>query len=519
MIAIEFHFLAGRYHATPWDAQVNEGLVEWPPSPWRLLRTLISTWHLKAQEDVAEDALIALITKLSGELPVFSLPMDQVSLAHTRHYMPLYRASLDGKTTKIFDTFVRLSENGPVTALWQVTGLNEDERRTLEILAGRIGYLGRAESWVEGRVKEGSLGLVNTRPLEENEPLSSDEEAVRILAPYSEDEYRIWRQGFLDGLEGEAKNTKLLSKMLPQSIYSALQLDTATLKQQGWSQPPGSKFVLYRRPRLQPEIRFKALSAIKEPETLPTAARFALASAVPPRLTEALSVADRIRKALMARSDGAPVFSGKDEHGVPLKMGHQHTHILCESHGRRGTITHVTLYAPRGFDQEALVTISGLEKVWGRGGHDLQLVYLGCASPQDFVDRKTRTGGGCSLFATSQVWVSSTPFVPTRLPKYNRNRKPRLDENGLHQGTPEHDLRRLLRLDGKPEPVEIEPLAFTFLGNHKTRWLEFIRSRKKGQNDERRLCYGFRIVFPEPVQGPIALGYGSHLGLGLFVPD
>ena len=106
--------------------------------------------------------------------------------------------------------------------------------------------------------------MVNTRPLEENEPLSSDEEAVRILAPYSEDEYRIWRQGFLDGLEGEAKNTKPLSKMLPHNIYSALQLDTATLKQQGWSQPPGSKFVLYRRPRLQPEIRFKALSSIKD---------------------------------------------------------------------------------------------------------------------------------------------------------------------------------------------------------------------------------------------------------------
>jgi CRISPR-associated protein Csb2 len=148
----------------------------------------------------------------------------------------------------------------------------------------------------------------------------------------------------------------------------------------------------------------------------------------------------------------------------------------------------------------------------------LQLVYLGCGSPQDFVDRKTRTGGGCLLFATSQVWVSYTPFVATRLPKYNRNRKPRLDEHGLHQGTPEHDLRRLLRLDDKPEPVEIEPLAFTFLGNHKTRWLEFIRGRRKDP-EVKRLGYGFRITFPTPVKGPIALGYGSHFGLGLFVPE
>ena len=28
--------------------------------------------------------------------------------------------------------------------------------------------------------------------------------------------------------------------------------------------------------------------------------------------------------------------------------------------------------------------------------------------------------------------------------------------------------------------------------------------------------YGFEIEFAEPVQGPIALGYGCHFGLGQF---
>ena len=50
MLAIEFKFLAGRFHATPWGRQVNEGAVEWPPSPWRLLRALIAVWHLKCPE-------------------------------------------------------------------------------------------------------------------------------------------------------------------------------------------------------------------------------------------------------------------------------------------------------------------------------------------------------------------------------------------------------------------------------------------------------------------------------------
>ena len=28
----------------------------------------------------------------------------------------------------------------------------------------------------------------------------------------------------------------------------------------------------------------------------------------------------------------------------------------------------------------------------------------------------------------------------------------------------------------------------------------------------------FVIEFPEPVSGPLSLGYGAHFGLGLFVP-
>ena len=101
MLAIELGFTAGRYHATPWDRQVNEGAVEWPPSPWRILRALISTWYNKAQDQVDEPTVRSLVEKLS-QLPSFYIP--QASLGHTRHFMPLF----SGKTTKIFDTFAAL---------------------------------------------------------------------------------------------------------------------------------------------------------------------------------------------------------------------------------------------------------------------------------------------------------------------------------------------------------------------------------------------------------------------------
>ena len=44
---LAIRFPLGRYHANPWDRAVNEGATEWPPSPWRLLRALVATWHTR----------------------------------------------------------------------------------------------------------------------------------------------------------------------------------------------------------------------------------------------------------------------------------------------------------------------------------------------------------------------------------------------------------------------------------------------------------------------------------------
>src|SRR5690606_34470106 len=38
MPTVLVEFPGGRYHAPPWGHHVNEGQIEWPPCPWRLLR-------------------------------------------------------------------------------------------------------------------------------------------------------------------------------------------------------------------------------------------------------------------------------------------------------------------------------------------------------------------------------------------------------------------------------------------------------------------------------------------------
>jgi CRISPR-associated protein Csb2 len=513
MIAIEMFFPARKYHATPWGSQVNEGQVEWPPSPWRIARALIAVWHYKARAEITEELMRRVIHKLSSELPVFSLPRDQVSLGHSRHYMPLYKL---GESSKIFDAFISLSNAGPVVVIWKGVCLDEEERKYLDLLVGKVGYIGRAESWVEGKLLSNWEGDANAYPYNEGECLNSDVEVVKLIASLSNESYQGWRQGFMEGRD-HTRSKKGAAPNLPEDVFAALHADTGTLRAEGWSQPPGSRFVLYKRPKMDIYDRITRANSAREER--PTVARFAVASNAPPRMTKAVAIAERMRQALLSRSDASKVFSGKDDSGKPLK-GHVHTHIFCESNTRRRSeITHLTLYAPLEFDTDAIKALHGVTRLWGEGGHDLQVVLLGVGQPKDFSGFDLRKGE-CPLFETSRVWISRTPFVPTRLPKVNRNGKPRFDANGLQQGSAEHDLRRLLQLGGMPKPVSIESVPYTDLGGHRTFWLEFLRSRKSDRIfSADRAGYGFRITFSEPIRGPLALGYGSHFGLGLFVPE
>ena len=538
MLAIEMRFPAGKYHATPWNRQVNEGAVEWPPSPWRILRALISTWYHKLEAEIEENTIRRIIEKLAAS-PQFSLP--QASLGHTRHYMPLYKEA----TTMVIDTFAAIDSESRLLIVWPEVDLSSEENSALLMLLARMGYLGRAESWVEARLAEDSSYLVNCVPLQESSVLPEGFESVQTLAAMPPQEYLNWREIKLEKrksrklaelhdaakINGKSDDTAKLKKKdleeieqsLPIDLFSALHADTGDLKKAGWGQPPGSVWVFYTRPRDSFEVMPRARKKTSSSKN-PTVARFAVASQVPPRLTDAISFAERIHVALASRSEGSSVFTGCDESGKPLD-GHRHAFILCESSlglgkGRRGEITHVVIHAPMGFELQDRQALDGLTRVWGHGGHDVQLILLGVGQPEDFAGLDTAKGD-CSILAESQSWVSRTPFVSTRHPKATKTGVPKLDDDGLHIGSPEHELRRLLMLSGFPSPSSVEAVPSTDLAGHETRWLSFRRQRNHGEGRKvaSGLGYGFRIKFPDVVKGPIALGYAAHFGLGLFVPE
>src|ERR1700681_2435597 len=151
MLLIEFTFPAGRYHATAWGRHVNEGVPEWPPSPYRLVRALYDAWKRKRPE-WEEPRVNSLLSTLSSAPPLYRLPDATVS--HTRSFLSKNEEDPQSKTL-IFDGFVVLSPRSTVLMGWPEAALDVRASNDLDKLLSVLNYLGRSESWIEARVVPG----------------------------------------------------------------------------------------------------------------------------------------------------------------------------------------------------------------------------------------------------------------------------------------------------------------------------------------------------------------------------
>ena len=548
MIAIEMKFPTGKLHATPWGRHVNEGAVEWPPSPWRFLRALLAVWHHKFH-DVTEEEMRALIATLSIT-PSYQLPVT--SNGHTRHYMP---AEHD-KKTKIFDTFITVSPDDPLVIYWPDVELSDTQKTLLTQLVEALSYFGRSESWVIARLLSEYDGTINATPLN-GHGVQKHQELVRLLAPTSQSEHEQWRVKMLkdiqqrelkakqdtelkkkengkkfipfDKVKLTPKDIKKLESTLPETVFDALHAETSDLRKAGWNRPPASEWIDYVCDK-QMTSSSKPKRMIQKKE-LPNVARYAIAGSVRPRLTEALWIGERVRTSLLKISDAAPVFLGRQRGSdeKALAQGHLHAHYLCESNNDpQGRITHITIYAPQGFSESDENTLNQFNRTWGKGGHDLQYVLLGLGQPEDFGGLDERKGQS-PILACSDTWISRTPFVPAdRL----RRAYQLLDPKERHRC--ELDLARMIRKELQRRDwisehlqklVKIEATlspetAGTHLGGIHTTWLKFKRNRQKGGGRQGHSSgFGLKLSFSEPVRGPIILGYGCHFGLGQFLPE
>ncbi|MBB4286757.1 type I-G CRISPR-associated protein Csb2 [Roseospira goensis] len=531
MFALILSFPAGRYHATPWGRNVNEADVAWPPEPWRLLRALVATWWRKGDHDRwPRDTLARLVEALAETPPVFHLPDDAVH-SHTRHYMPA-----PVKTTLVFDAFAHLPRDGAIVAAWPDVTLDDDLLALARDLADGLGYLGRAESWVEATVStEWPVEKANCKPVNGTAATEAEGDPVRVLVPLQAAKYCEERARLIG--ETEARLTSeytaagkkpptpkalaqkvdgTLKGTLPDTLLDALSLDTGDLQKVGWTRPPASREVVYVRPPLSPTARRRRRRAPAAPtgKTLPTVARWVLTGRPRPRVEDTIHIGEVMRLAAMSRFGrdtetgrfkAPPEISGHGEDNKALRIPeHAHAFWLPEDADNDGWIDHVTVWLPRGFDGEAQAKLSGLRKLWMDAAREWSLALEGFGRPDDFAPVSR-------LFGPSRAWTSLTPFLAA---------------GHLKTGGYDAEVRRLLlrrgivgHTDAAAFRVNAEP-ALRLEGGKDLRPIHFHRVRsRRGERQPDSLGAFLTLTFPTDQPGPLALGFASHFGLGLFGPS
>lgn len=465
MIALALRFDFGRYHANPWGEHVNEGLIEWPPGPWRILRGLYSTLLTNAELGPwREEGERALLRLLSAPPPTYSLPPSREG--HTRHFMPsrAWSPARPGETDLVFDAFRALAPEDELVVLWQAE-LAGPERDALDALANRLGYLGRSESLCSARVLDQAEHVtIHARPADEQH-LGAD---VELLCP------------------------------APNATLDDIGISIGELRRRRLSLPPAARRVFYAVEAPQPPTIWSARLATAPPEL----ALFEVGGGNRPGISEAVSVAQTLRAALQRRHDVArqgrssPTLSGRESDG-PRGDQHRHAHYIAlpDEEGRR--VQRLAVWAPEGLGPAEVRTLASLSTLSIRSAGEplpVALAALGRVSEMRIPD----------LLGPSKRWRSLTPFGLVRHPKTRGG--------ALKDGPAEQVLLELQRR-ALPEPVEIALVRGS--------WHRFRASRVGQTRLQRAQVFGFALEFGEAIRGPIALGALCHFGLGVFVatPD
>ncbi len=455
---VAVRFPLGRYHATPWDASVNEARIEWPPSPWRILRALVSVWKTRLPR-LQEETVIGLFNRLVEQPPSYRLPPS--SVGHTRHYMP----GIDNKRSLALDPFLSVSPEKELIVEFPYVA-NDEERKLLSDLAGALPYLGRADSVCHARLVETSLR--GEQEAIRCIPTSSKREGLRLLVP------------------------------VPTFTFKDLCQSPTELRKSRRLDPPKTHWVDYSIRNGQTSSK---TAITYRPRSLVTAARWHLPDAGRPPIAETVAICHLLRQAVISRTKKPSyILSGRTESG-PRDDQHQHAHYLAFSSTNDGRVDTLAIWAPGGLGEIEISGIASLrylrspEYLRRLGTYRLGLEVLAStelALPELVVNTPSRT------------WVSVTPYLPGRAYAKWTDKDKRLAHITA-------DIEREVGFRGFPVPGHIEEVDTP-------NWRRFRRTRPNQRRGSRQAA-SLRLKFDEPIPGPLSLGALSHFGLGLFRPD
>jgi CRISPR-associated protein Csb2 len=354
--------LSGRYGATPWGRSEHEGQVEYPPSPWRLLRAVLAGgFALREPQQSLPDDLRELIALLAQHPPIYHLPYGEYG--QIRGYRPAYGCEplppLDtkgyshaqGKRRSFIDAFLQLGTGAALHVAWPVE-LSADQERLLSACLAGLTYLGRAEYPAIWQVVP-SMPEPNCRP----DPKGT----LNVLC--------CGPSGAVDGLLTNPQQARL----------------------EGLPAPPGQDWIPYR---YEPQRPLATAGGSKARHA--NRALFGFLSPFPFPAGAGLAWTDRLHRALLQRAPTSALFSGQA--GAQPLPEDQRAWYRWEAEDDHLTLLEVL--SPLPFSDVEVEALRGLQRLYGRAGMQVPLRLMLLDAAPIPTDRHLRTSTPMLLYTT-----------------------------------------------------------------------------------------------------------------------
>jgi CRISPR-associated protein Csb2 len=477
-LVVTVELLTGSYEAA--DAQ-DRGLPEWPPHPARLFCALVASarsggdraaleWLERQAQPVVQAGRTATVQQRSG----YVVTNEVIAGAGSQ----TFPARTNGLRSRVRSA----PEQTRVRFVWEQAQPDAATVQVLDDLARRVPYLGRSAgvALVSAAASDTTDGmnLANEGPDRAAEGDVSDAGAWAVFEPCdvmdADAALRVPYPGYLTELDAQYESGRPAWEVSRSHGYRLRRPATAD------SDPavPSAytDLVAFRFAGLRPEGRLAArFTEAMRSRVLRGAGDGA------PAVLHGHGADGRPHVAFLALPDvGGEKARGRYADGhllglavaVPELPGEQRRAVLRGVLGLRTDETTVELPVP-GIGTVQLDYQPGLYRPWG-------------ASPQ-----RWRRG--------STTWVSATPVVLDRYPK--------------RAGQDVEEILRSCRMIGLPDPVDVqvstEPLM---AGAVRMRPIDL------PQQIRGRLFRHVALTFDRTVSGPVLLGAGRYLGVGLLAP-
>jgi CRISPR-associated protein Csb2 len=545
MLAIEMTLLTGRYVATAYN---NRRESEWPPHPARVFSAMVAT-HFSAGDVHERDDERAVLEWLECQGSPEIVASEAVPRDVTTVFVPVNDVALtdvDEEAQRVSDARAKLAEAeaiGGKTRAKCATDLKKVEGALTKAIAAAVGIPARPMN-----PRYGQRVLPEYRGRQPRTFPSVTPSDPRVTFVWAEaapsDVQRCALQKLLRRVVRVGHSSSLVAMRLTddpgQPTWRPDQHGESVLRvvQPGQLMALERAFEQHRElePRVMPSLpqpytREQTHAAVPSPASVFSDQWLVFRRIEGPVLpmTASAGVARALRRALMSfASEPIPeVLSGHVPGGGPTERPHVAVVPLpFVAHPRAtGAILGIAVVLPRVMDVDARRAVFAAVDRWEQScrqeDEDTPIVQLNLGRAGELRLERVEWGSVPATLRAetwcgpANVWLSATPVALDRNPGDLWSRDLARQAAALQEAAV--SIGQACERVHLPRPVRVEILpAAPIAGAAKARHYP---SYPAEPGRIRRVLTHVRVEFDQPVTGPVLLGAGRHVGLGLFRPE